>query len=99
LKAIKAVQNSGGYGIAVDDDEILTAQKMLSSHSGIFSEPAAAAAFAGLTKDVEKGEIKDGERVVVLITGTGLKDITAAQRKIIIPDPVKPDINVLKQVI
>jgi threonine synthase len=99
LKAIKAVQNSGGYGIAVDDDEILTAQKMLSSHSGIFSEPAAAAAFAGLTKDVEKGGIKDGERVVVLITGTGLKDITAAQKKIIIPDPVKPDINVLKQVI
>ncbi|MEE9190729.1 MAG: threonine synthase [Candidatus Neomarinimicrobiota bacterium] len=99
LKAIKAVHKSGGYGIAVEDDEILSAQKMLSSQSGIFSEPAAAAAFAGFIQDVEEGKINDGERIVTLITGTGLKDITAAQRKLVIPDPVKPDIKALKHVI
>jgi threonine synthase len=99
LKALKAVQNSGGYGIAVEDDEILEAQKILSSRSGIFSEPAAAAAFAGFTQDVAKSRISDGERIVILITGTGLKDITAAQRKLVIPEPIIPDIKVLKKVI
>jgi threonine synthase len=99
LKALKAVKNSGGYGITVEDDEILEAQKILSSRSGIFSEPAAAAAFAGFKKDAAKSMISDGERIVILITGTGLKDITAAQRKLVIPESIKPDVKALKRVI
>ena len=92
-KAVKAVKESGGFGIAVSDDEILNAQKKLSEGAGIFSEPAAAAAYAGFLKAITGDKIGRGETVVVLITGTGLKDIPAAQKKITIPAPVEPNIE------
>ena len=87
-KAIRAVQKSGGFGISVSDDEILTAQKELSEKTGIFTEPAAAAAFAGFKKAVELGKIGQNENVIILATGTGLKDISAAKKKIKIPKSI-----------
>ena len=84
-KAILAVQKTKGYGIAVSDDEILVAQHRLSRNTGIFTEPAAAASFAGFLKSMKRGLIRAGESIVILASGTGLKDIPAAQEKITIP--------------
>lgn len=86
-KAIQAVKATKGYGITVSDDEILIAQHRLARNTGIFAEPAAAASMAGLLKSMEKGFVTEGESVVVMATGTGLKDIPAAQEKIEIPRP------------
>ncbi len=84
-KAILAVQKTKGYGITVSDDEILVAQHRLAKNTGIFAEPAAAASFAGFLKSMKRGLIRAGESIVILATGTGLKDIPAAQEKIEIP--------------
>jgi len=89
LKALRGIRESGGFGITVSDDEILSAQKVLSSLTGIFAEPASAAAVAGCKKAIETDRIKEDDLVVLLITGTGLKDIPSAQKKIQIPDPVE----------
>ncbi len=78
--ALKQLQTNGGKGVQVSDDEILEAQKELSSSTGLFAEPAAAAAFAGFlsVKDsLDKQSIN-----VLLITGNGLKDIESAQKKL-----------------
>jgi threonine synthase len=50
----------------------------LARASGIFAEPAASAAYAGLLQAVSEGQVDHNERVVVLITGSGLKDIASA---------------------
>lgn len=71
---LRALRQSGGSAIAVDDDEILQAQRDLARAEGIFCEPTSAAACAGLTRLVHEGQIAPGERVVLAITGGGLKD-------------------------
>jgi threonine synthase len=78
VKALRAVVESGGAMIRVSDEEILAAIPALARGCGVFAEPAAAAAYAGLVKAVEGGWIDAGERAVVLATGSGLKDIDAA---------------------
>lgn len=90
LKAIRAVQETGGEAITVSDSEILAAQHKLASSSGIFAEPAASAAFAGMIKACQQGRLGGGDRVAVLITGSGLKDIAAAQKSIVVPKAVEP---------
>lgn len=97
LKALRAVNESSGFGIKIPDDEILKAQLLLSKLTGIFAEPAAAAAFGGFLKAHKSGKIETGESVVVLITGTGLKDIPTAQKHIKIPEAIDPNIAVFRE--
>ena len=58
----------------VSDDEILDAYRSLASKEGLFCEPASAASFAGLAKMHRQGLNLAGQRVVCILTGTGLKD-------------------------
>ena len=69
-----ARDRSGGLIDSVTDDEILSAYRRLASQEGIFCEPASAAAFAGLEKLCRQGLEVAKQRVVCIITGTGLKD-------------------------
>jgi len=59
---------------------MLVAIRDLSRSEGVFAEPAAAAAYAGLVKAVRQGLVKSDETVVCLITGSGLKDIKSAMQ-------------------
>jgi len=77
LKALKAIEASGGAMMSVSDNAILKAGKILSSQEGIFSEPASAAALAGLIKALEQNIITSDERVTIINTGNGLKDTDA----------------------
>ncbi len=77
-----------GNTIAVTDDEIRDAMRILARDYGIFSEPAAAAAFAGFLKQKDTGETP-----VVLNTGCGLKDPSAFAASYEIPPAVRPDIE------
>ena len=72
--AVKAVTESSGLIDMVSDDEILDAQRLLARSAGIFVEPASAAGFAGLLKCHTAGNIPKGSKVVVTVTGHGLKD-------------------------
>jgi threonine synthase len=69
----EAVQRSGGSILTVSDHEILDAWKQLRMLEGVFSEPASAAGIAGLAR----GSAGDGETVVCIVTGHGLKDPAA----------------------
>lgn len=80
-KALRAVQESRGGALIVSDQQILAAQSEL-SRKGLFVEPAAAAAWAGLRPALAQGLIKPGERVCILATGSGLKDVGAASRQL-----------------
>ena len=82
--ALKYLRRYNGRCLTVSDDEILVAQKELASTSGLFAEPAAAAAFAGFLKQREDLPAKC--RVVVLLTGNGLKDIQTAMVGITLPE-------------
>ena len=88
-----------GESVAVSDQEILDASLLLSRSTGIFSEPAAVAAFAGMLKYHNQGLIPDGSKNVVLLTGSGLKDLSAVQSSIHIPGPVAPDLESVAPVI
>jgi threonine synthase len=63
---------------------------MLSGATGVFAEPAAAAAVAGYLECARRGEIAEGESVVLLITGSGLKDPDAVSELIDLRPPVPP---------
>ena len=76
LHALAKLRKYGGRVVSVDDDAILAAQKKLSSTSGLFAEPSSVAAFAGWLKVRES--IAATDTCVLLITGSGLKDVRAA---------------------
>ena len=80
LKAMAAVKETGGAYLTVTDDEILAAIPALARGSGVFAEAAGAAAYAGLVKAVANGMVSPDERVVVLNTGSGLKDVAGAMK-------------------
>ena len=90
IKALRAVRDSAGAFLRVTDEEIVKAVHMLAGGCGVFAEPAAAAAYAGLSKAVAMGSIGPEERVVVLATGSGLKDVSAAIKSVEPPPVVRP---------
>ncbi len=71
--AIRYVRESRGGFVAVSDDNMLRASELMGRHAGVIAEPAGAAALAGLLEAVESGLIGASERVVVHVTGSGLK--------------------------
>ncbi|MDH5490967.1 MAG: threonine synthase [Myxococcales bacterium] len=77
-RALRAVRQTGGAFVRVSDASILEAIPALGREAAIFAEPAAAAAHAGLGAARASGVIDAGEEVLLLITGTGLKDVGAA---------------------
>ena len=82
VKALNAVRKTGGTYLSVSDKEIMKGMKELSSKEGIFSEPAAAAGYAGFVKARKLNVIKSDETITVIITGNGLKD-TASVLKVL----------------
>ena len=73
--AADAIKNSSGFGIEVTDREILEAQKTIANSIGILAEPAGAASYAGYKKVIETTNINQTDDVIILLTGSGLKDI------------------------
>lgn len=69
--ALRAMRESDGFATKVTDSEILKARDILARMEGLFSEPAGAAALAGLLKFSR--DVPEGSRVVCLVTGHGLK--------------------------
>jgi threonine synthase len=82
LRALSILNESRGYGEMATDDEILEAQRLLAGTEGLFVEPAAAVPLACLRKMLADGIVAGDERVVLVVTGSGLKDIDAAMTSI-----------------
>jgi threonine synthase len=102
LKAMAAVKETNGAYLSVSDDEILAAIPALARGCGVFAEPAGAAAFAGLLKAIHQGLVSPDERIVVINTGNGLKDVASAMKAVDLVGTkahrVAPNLDDLKQV-
>jgi threonine synthase len=103
LKAMAAVRETGGAYLQISDQEILAAIPALARGCGVFAEPAGAAAYAGLVKAIDDGLVDPGERIVVLVTGNGLKDVASAMKSVEQAGTraynVEPNLEDLKQVV
>jgi len=97
VKAMRAVQETGGAYITVSDEEILTAMKELARGAGVFAEPAGSAPYAGLVKARAQGLVGENERVVVIATGNGLKDVASAMKATGEPHFIEPTLADLKR--
>ncbi len=86
------INDYAGEAISVTDLEILDASRQLAVNTGIFIEPASAAAVAGMLKYYKEDKLNTGTRNVVLLTGSGLKDINAVQPLLNLPAPIEPKI-------
>ena len=91
--ARRAVLESGGFSLLVSDDEIRSAQTRLARTTGIFAEPAASAAVAGLVKISKNKKRGRNDQIVLLVTGHGLKDIDTALAGLKLPRPIPPKLS------
>ena len=98
-KAVLAVRESGGTMINVSDDEILEAIRYCGRLTGIFAEPAAATAIAGLKRAVENGIVTRRSSAVAVISGNGLKDIRSAQQAVGKPFELAADGSGLEEIL
>lgn len=83
----------GGEFVIVSDEEIMQSSLELSKSTGLFAEPAAATAYAGFLKMLKNGDILEGTNQLVLLTGSGLKDIKSADGIVSLPEKVKPNLD------
>jgi len=101
IKAMAAVIETDGAYLRVNDEDILGAIPTLARGSGVFAEPAGAAAYAGLVAAVERELVGRTDRVVVLSTGSGLKDVASAMKAVAAigtePMVVEPTLDALKK--
>jgi threonine synthase len=77
--ALELARQTGGAVDAVSDEEIRGGIRLLAETTGIFTETAGGVTTAVLAKLAQRGEIKAGERVVLVITGEGLKTLDATR--------------------
>ena len=95
IKALRAVEYSKGTWISVPDEEIIEAMSLLGRKEGIFGEPAGVTGVAGLRKALKEGIISRDESVTIIVTGNGLKDPNNAQKAIVKPELMEPNIDKL----
>jgi threonine synthase len=96
VRAVRAARESGGRYLAVEDSQILQAIAAL-GQVGIFAEPAGATSYAGLVQAVQLGIINEEDAVLVLNTGSGLKDVKAAMQAVREAPIIEPTLQALKQ--
>jgi threonine synthase len=94
-KALRAVRESQGAFVAVDDDAILEAMRESGRRAGLFGEPAGVAGVAGLRRAVADQVIGRRDTALAVVTGSGLKDVRSASRAAGAPFELPPDDDAL----
>ncbi len=97
IGCLAELRASGGGGVTVTDTAITAAISRLARTTGVFAEPAAAAALAGLDTALEEGLLDRDERVVLMVTGGGLKDVAAAARGLPSIEPVEASLEAIRR--
>ena len=97
IKALRAVVETDGAYLRVSDEQILAAIPALARGCGVFAEPAAAAAYAGLVQAAQDGVVAPDDQIVVLSTGSGLKDARAAIQSVEQPPVIAPDLAAVER--
>lgn len=98
VRAVRAAKETNGMYISVPDSEILKAIAELGK-LGIFAEPAGATAYAGLVKAATAGVVGGDDPILVLNTGSGLKDVKAAMQAVDEAPIIKPTLEAVKKIL
>jgi threonine synthase len=98
IKAVRAARETGGTYVTVSDAEILKAIAELGS-VGIFAEPAAATAYAGLVAAKAQGWLDPETPILVMNTGSGLKDVRAAMQAVPSAPIIEPTLEAVKRIL
>ena len=96
VKAVTYVARNGGRFVTVSDHEILAALGALARRTGVFAEPAGAAAYAGVVRAAQDGALA-GRRAAVIVSGHGLKDIQGARKAAGDPTIIEPSLEAVKE--
>jgi threonine synthase len=98
VRAVRAAKETSGTYVNVSDKEILKAIAELGK-LGVFAEPAGAAAYAGLVRAAASGVVGSEDPILVLNTGSGLKDVRAAMRAVQSAPIIEPTLEAVKQLL
>lgn len=98
VRAIRAVRDTGGSYIVVKDENILRAIADLGK-AGIFAEPAGATAYAGLVEACGRDLVDRDGPILVINTGSGLKDVKAAMRSVHDAPIIEPTLEAVKKIL
>jgi threonine synthase len=98
VRAVRAAKETGGTYVNVSDEEILGALAEL-GRVGIFAEPAGASAYAGLAKATATGVVGSEDPILVLNTGSGLKDVRAAMSAVPSAPIIEPTLEAVKRLL
>jgi threonine synthase len=94
--ALDVVRTTNGACAAVTDDEVVEGMRLLARTEGIFAETAGGVTTAGLCRLVADGTIDPDERVVVYITGHGLKTLDAVEPHVGPTATISPTLEAFK---
>jgi len=106
---LKALKDTDGDAVAVDDSLILEAERILAQKEGLFIEPSGVTGLAGLMQFLDEGKVDKSDTVAILLTGSGLKDtdvvtkifeqVAKENKAIKLPPPViGPEISELEKI-
>ncbi|MFN8433289.1 MAG: threonine synthase [Anaerolineales bacterium] len=98
VRAVRAAQQTDGTYIVVKDEDIIKAIAELGK-IGVFAEPAGATAYAGLVKATSQGVVGSDDPVLVLNTGSGLKDVRAALQAVQSAPIIEPTLEAVKKIL
>ncbi len=98
VRAVRAARDTSGTYLTVKDADILQAIADLGK-MGIFAEPAGATAYAGLVHAATSGLVSGEDPVLVLNTGSGLKDVRAAMQVVPQAPIIEPTLEAVKKVL
>jgi len=96
VRALRAATETNGRYMLVSDDAIIAAIAELGK-MGVFAEPAGATAYAGLVEAVSQGVVEADDPVLVLNTGSGLKDVNAALKAVTQAPIIQPTLEAVKE--
>lgn len=98
VRAVRAVKETNGTYITVSDNEIIQAIAELGKVA-VFAEPAGATAYAGLVKAAGSGVVRSDDPILVLNTGSGLKDVRAAMQAVQSAPIIEPTLEAVKKLL
>jgi threonine synthase len=94
--ALDTVRSSGGALAAVDDDEVIAGIRLLARTEGIFGETAAGVTVASLRRLAADGVVRPDERVVIYVTGHGLKTVDAVANHVRATATIQPTLDAFR---
>ncbi len=98
VRAVRAAMQTNGTYITVSDNEIIQSIAEL-GRMGVFAEPAGATAYAGLVKAASSGVVGSDDPILVLNTGSGLKDVRAAMQAVQSAPIIEPTLDAVKKLL